>query len=73
MSDGEAFGWKVGAIALAIILFIIIITPQKNGECDTATILPEPVTITDTIYNTDTVYINKIKHDTVYITNKDTI
>ena len=74
MSDGEFFILKLIAVASFIyfVVSLLIKIPKDNN-----TIYPEviidTVTITDTVYKTDTVTLWKSpKNDTVYITKKDT-
>ena len=75
MSDGEAFILKLIAVVSFIffVVFLFIKIPKDNN-----TIYPEviidTVTVTDTIYQIDTVTVWKqSKPDTVYITRNDTI
>lgn len=78
MSDGEAFGLRL-TVALLVILMIVLLFVKlgKQPNCHepnpSYSVQPAPVTVTDTLYLKDTVYVTKMKHDTVYITNRDTI
>lgn len=78
MSDGEAFGLRLCVALLVICLIVVLLVkPGKISNCQDNTpsysIEPTPTTVIDTLYLKDTVYINKVKHDTVFITYKDTI
>ena len=75
MSDGEAFGWKMAVIVCVISLIILLFvkTPKCNYIEPIDNII-DTVTVTDTIYQIDTVTVWKqSKPDTVYITRNDTI
>lgn len=74
MSDGEAFILKLIAVVsfICFVAFLFIKIPKDNNTIYPKVII-DTVTITDTVYKTDTVTLWKTpKNDTVYITKKDT-
>lgn len=77
MSDGEAFGFKFSVILLAICLLVLLFSKFGKHEDYTQnpynSIIQEPITIVDTLYIKDTVYVNITKYDTVYITASNNI
>jgi hypothetical protein len=76
MSDVEAFGLKLSVALLLICLAVVMLVKTDRPPSETNseyTVIPEPVSVVDTMYVKDTIYINRFIKDTIYITNQDTV